>query len=284
MTSRRLQFFEVGPGDTCLVLLLTLLIIPLAAGASEKPVIGSTTITLYPLADSYVDSEDPVTNHGDDLVLSVGLNDSRLEYAYFMFDLTDIPPDAIILSSGLAVHLTSIGGYTSLIGAHYCPDTGWTEVGVNWNSKPDFSPEATYTIGFSVLVWLGYYVWDVTPDVEAAVGIGRLAEVLKIESSGLSTSATFGSREGDNTPRLTVEYVMPPIHDVHLESVQDTGEQRNELRRAIQQRIHIRRMADQRTRIRHRPPVPDHNRNRHRARHSESRRERARDPVPLRRR
>lgn len=187
-----------------------------------KPVIGSTTVTLYPIADSYVDSANPNSNYGDSTSLLTKLN-SR--YAYIMFDLSEIPPDANIISATLKVHLSDIGGYTGSIGAHYCPDDSWTELGITWNNKPDFAGTATDTIYCGLIVFYGYKSWDVTADVKTALSKGRLTEVLVDSRS--SSYASFDSRERADGPKLEVEYSAEPVYETRLESVQDTGASSN---------------------------------------------------------
>jgi len=195
---------------------------PLAPRASAETVIGSTIVTLYPIADSYVSSENPDTNYGNATSLILYIN-SRERYAYTMFDLSSIPSNATILSGTLWLSLRGISGFSASIGAYHCNDTSWTELGITWNNKPSFAPKATGTCYFYGWVSLGYYGWSVTADVKAAFSTGKLTEVLKFVRSDLYTSASFGSRETTYGPELVVVYVTAPVYDVRVESVQDTG-------------------------------------------------------------
>jgi hypothetical protein len=194
----------------------------LTIDVSAEPVIGSTLITLYPVADSYVDSANPNSNYGDSTRLLTKLNS---QYAYIMFDLSGIPSDANIISATLKVSLSDIGGYTGSIGAHHCPDVSWTELGITWNNKPDFAETATDTVYFGLIVFHGYKSWNVTADVKAALSKGKLTEVLVDYRS--SSYASFDSRERADSPRLEVEYSVEPIYDIHFESIQDTGASSN---------------------------------------------------------
>jgi len=193
---------------------------------TASPAIGSTTTTIYSVADAHVNSSSPDTNYGDIDYMYVSAN-SEQDFAYVMFDLSSIPSDANIISVKLKVYLSSTGGaiYTSdAIGAYYCSDNSWTELGITWNNKPSFNPEPTHTWSFPIIYSVNKYKsWDVTEDVRTAFPSGALTEVLKFESKTGDGYAVFQSTEGANKPKLEVEYATKPVFVVHLESVQDTG-------------------------------------------------------------
>jgi hypothetical protein len=195
---------------------------------TASPAIGSTTTTVYSVADAYVNSSSPDTNYGDIDSLYVSAN-SEQDFTYVMFDLSSIPADANIISAKLKVYLSSTGGsiYWSpadRIGAYYCSDSSWIELGITWNNKASFNPEPTDAWSFSIIYYVKRYkTWDITGDVRTALPSGNLTEVLKFESKTGDGYAVFQSREGDNRPKLEVEYSTKPVFVVHLESVQDTG-------------------------------------------------------------
>jgi len=208
-----------------LLLFLTLLLMPLSPRPSAETVIGSTTVILYPIADAYVNSSDPDANYGSATSLEVQW---YLSYAYLMFDLSSIPSNAVILSGELELQLDYLSwSVGDSIGVYRSIDTSWTELGITWNNKPGFAPEATSTVRFtSYWYWLPMYCgWNVTVDVQAALSAGKLTEVLKW--SALGDYASFSSKEGPMVPGLTVEYVTAPVYNVHVESVQDTGQTSN---------------------------------------------------------
>jgi len=191
-----------------------------------NPAIGSTTTTLYSVADSYVNSSSSDINYGDVDYMYVS-NNSEQDFTYVMFDLSSIPSDANIISAKLKLYLSSTGGgiYTSdTIGAYYCSDNSWMELGITWNNKPSFNPEATDIWSFPFIYYTKVYKsWDVTEDARTALLSGTLTEVLKFGSKTGDGYAVFHSREGANKPKLEVEYATKPVFAVHLESVQDTG-------------------------------------------------------------
>jgi hypothetical protein len=193
-----------------------------------SPAIGSTTTTLYAVADAYVNSSSPDTNYGDLDHMYVTAN-SEQDFVYIMFDLSSIPSDANIISAKLMIYLSSTGGDiywypADTIGAYYCSDNSWLELGITWNSKPSFNLEPTDTWSFSIIYYVERYKsWNITGDVRTALSFGNLTEVLKFESKTGDGYAVFHSREGANKPKLEVEYATKPVSGVHLESVQDTG-------------------------------------------------------------
>lgn len=195
---------------------------------TASPAIGSTTTTVYSVADAYVNSSSPDTNYGDIDSLYVSAN-SEQDFTYVTFDLSSIPADANIISAKLKVYLSSTGGSiywlpADRIGAYYCSDSSWTELGITWNNKASFNPEPTDAWSFSIIYSVKRYkTWNVTDDVRTALPSGNLTEVLKFESKTGDGHAIFQSREGDNRPKLEVEYSTKPVFVVHLESVQDTG-------------------------------------------------------------
>lgn len=187
-------------------------------GVVASSVIGTTTVTLYPIADTYVNSSSPDTNYGNANRLYLR---KETAYAYIMFNLSSIPLDANIISVELKVYLSNIGGYTGSIGAHYCSNDSWTELDTNWNNRPIFAEVATGTVYYGMWVTYGYDSWNVTTDVINALSKGKLSEVLVDHRS--SSYAYFNSREGSSSPKLEIEYTTLPIFAVHLESIQDTG-------------------------------------------------------------
>jgi hypothetical protein len=192
-----------------------------------NPIIGSSSATLEAIADAYVNASSPATNYGDVSSMYVSAN-AELDYIYVMFDLSSIPPGAHIISATLRMYLSSTGGDiyglpADRIGAYYCSDNSWTELGITWNNKPTFSSGPTATWSFSLIyTYKVYKSWDVTADAKTAFSSGKLTEVLKFSAKTSNGYAIFGSREGV-MPQLEVEYSTEPVCMVHLESNQDTA-------------------------------------------------------------
>jgi len=177
---------------------------------------SSTTVTVFSVADAYVNSSSSDTNYGDVGYLYVSAI-SEQDFMYVMFNLSSIPSNANITSATLKLYLSSTGGQiywlpADKIGAYYCSDSSWTELGITWNNKPSFNPEPTDTFSFPV-VWLEkvYKSWNVTEDVRTALPSGTLTEVLKFTNKTGNGYAIFQSREGSNKPKLEVEYATKSL-------------------------------------------------------------------------
>jgi hypothetical protein len=200
---------------------------------NASPVIGPTTVTtLYSIADAYVNASSSETNYGSGASLCVSAN-SEQDFTYVKFDLTSIPSGANVVGATLLLYLSSTGGSiyaipADTIGAYYCSDNSWTELGITWNNKPSFNPQPTDTWSFGILYYVNEYKsWSITADVKTALTSGILTEVLTFKSKTGNGHALFHSREGASKPELRVEYSMQPVFSVNLESVQDTGATNN---------------------------------------------------------
>jgi hypothetical protein len=174
-----------------------------------------------------VNSSSPDGNYGTASSINVG-GKSTEQYAYVMFDLPDLS-EAYFISAKLEVFLISTGGDiyglpADSIGAYYCSDNSWTELGITWNNKLSFSPTPSDTWSFSLLYYKNEYKsWDITGDVRTALESGKITEVLKFERKTGDGYAVFMSKEGNSRPKLKIEYSLEPVSTVHFESVQDTG-------------------------------------------------------------
>jgi hypothetical protein len=214
-----------------LLYILLLVLMPTYFSLSRvaaSPAIGSTTTTIYSVADAHVNSSSPDTNYGGEGYMYVSAS-SEQDFIYVMFDLSSIPSNANIISAKLSLYLLSTGGEiywypADTIGAYYCSDNSWTELGITWNNKPSFNEDPTDTWSFSILYNVKVYKsWNITENVRTALPSRTLTELIKFESKTGDGYAVFHSKEEANKPKLEVEYSTEPVFVVHLESVQDTG-------------------------------------------------------------
>jgi hypothetical protein len=124
--------------------------------------------------DAYVNSSSPDTNYGTVEHMYVS-NNSEQDFTYVMFDLSSIPSEAYILSAKLNLYLSSTGGEITTsppadeIGAYYCSDNSWMELGITWNNKPSFDPEPTDTLSLFTFSISGTKSWEITEDVRTAL-------------------------------------------------------------------------------------------------------------------
>jgi len=197
---------------------------------NSKKVIGSDIVTLSPIADSYANQSSPDANYGGDNRLKIKCNDYYL-YAYIMFDLSSLPPDADIIDAKLWLTLTNADGYGDFgvtIGAHYCSDDSWNENAITWNNKPSFASEPTDTEGFWFVFLPSTDSWNVTVDAQTAFGSDKMLTEVMIfkEPETVWGWAYFESREVGGV-ELEIEYTTKPIYTVEFESIQDTGNTSN---------------------------------------------------------
>jgi hypothetical protein len=197
--------------------------------ALSTPVIGSTFITLNPIADAEVRPDNPDMNYGQEKCLDIDIGENQT-LSYIMFSFNDlnssIPSDATIISATLVLDVTSGSWYTAgghaTVGVHYCQDNSWNELGITWNNKPVFETKPTDTVGFGMFSFTGTREWNATEDVRKALSSRRLTEVVKFETMGDYGTMSLGSREGPK-PALEVEFAAKPLFSLHVESIQDTG-------------------------------------------------------------
>jgi hypothetical protein len=191
--------------------------------------VGSSRMTLYAVADAYVDSSNPNANYGNESLAVV--SDGEVTYVYAMFDLSSVPSEASILSAEIMLYLQGSSGIywfpADTIGVFYCPDNSWKELEITYSNKPSFNPTPTSTWSFGFIEYREYKSWNVTQDVRTAFASGTLTEVFKFTAKTGSGSADFDSRETSNKPALEIEYTTKQVYSVHLESALDTGEDAN---------------------------------------------------------
>ena len=176
-------------------------------------------ITLFAVADTYVDQADPTSTHGDERQVIVG----RDEFAYeqrglFRFDLSDVPATTIA-SAYFRVSL-----YDSASGVYNVDlrrvSAAWEEETVNWNTKP-------WSVDIGVSAAVGgitgqYYEWEVTDLVQDWLtgGVGNLGLELRAEAATFSRSfrsseyasglawgvVCLGECGSTRTPRLVINF------------------------------------------------------------------------------
>jgi len=164
-----------------------------SAGASvTTPSSNLQTITLNPVADSYIDSSNPTAMHGTSTQLRI--DGSPLVYSYLKFDLSSVPGPITGLT--LKVYATSSGstGYS----VRGVADNTWTESAIDWNNAPPIgSADAGQSGGFTSNTLTSV-------NVSSLINGNGLLSMAMIESN--TTAVAFSSREGSVPPQLVVTY------------------------------------------------------------------------------
>jgi outer membrane protein assembly factor BamB len=164
----------------------------------------TTTLTLLPVADAYVDPGKPTQSFPGQLWVSSSQGNESQQVGYLMFDLTAIPPDAVV--SACQLFLTVDGQLSKqIVKVLLVDDDSWTD-GITFNTAP--TPSAT-----PVGTWLA----QSTPRVATnAVNPALVAAVKKGAASqsgrlSLQISSTFGPEGGATANKyFSFESAAPP--------------------------------------------------------------------------
>jgi len=175
---------------------------------AASSVLGTFTIT--PVADSIVSSLEPDRNYGTMEYLTIDYREHEHIYTYIMFNLSKIPSGVAINDASLQLY--NVDAYPSElnVSAHYCPDNGWNETEIAWNTMPSFAPEPDCSVKISKTnMW---YNWTLTNRLRSAVSNGDklLTLVLKLDGEPQDGvfMAAFYSKDYQHSeeygPRLTI--------------------------------------------------------------------------------
>lgn len=134
---------------------------------------------------------------------------------FFMFDLSNIPPDATINAATLRVYAYYVGE-TQKVNAVRCTNTTWEEVEINynnapfkdlaWQERPWQPPSATLSEAYK------YYSWTITDEVKAARPTGKLTMALMVLPYVTTyNSISLDSKEGSDKPVLEISYTYASV-------------------------------------------------------------------------
>jgi chitodextrinase len=156
------------------------------------PASNLQTITLSPVADSYVDSSNPTVNHGSSTQLRV--DGSPLVYSFLKFDLSSVPGTI----TGLTLHVDATSSSTAGYAVRSVADNTWTESTLTWNNSP--------VVGSSDAGQSGAFGANTLTSVNVSSLING-SGLLSMAMIGINgTAIAFSSREGAVPPQLVVTY------------------------------------------------------------------------------
>lgn len=205
-------------------LILAVLLVTSTLLASLAPASAQTSVTLFPVADNYVDSKYPILGHyGRVPALYVGnsYDHAQLlwgsERIYIRFDLTALPKNRVITRATLTLWQYNPPKSNQTYEGHRVLGP-WNETTQNWNTQPPWSPtETSETVapprgaqGAEVAV-----EWDITSDAKAwytggAVNYGTMIKVAT-EEHAQDASSGFWSREyPDEKMKPSLNLVLQP--------------------------------------------------------------------------
>jgi hypothetical protein len=160
-------------------------------GTVDEPnVLEQIEVSVYPEADTTVNSGNPSKNKGADLTLEVDGSPTRS--AYFRFDITEFSGNVESVKLRLEVANPSPVGGT----IHSISDNSWNEDTVTFNTRPDIDGPALDTLG---AVDVGDIVeFDVTPAVD---GNGTYSFAIVSDNAD---KVEYLSREDLNNPPVLI--------------------------------------------------------------------------------
>ena len=194
-----------------LTLPLFLLINPVSSANEDL-----TEVELTPIADAYVDSDEPDSNFGDSSYLYAkfwdysGSTFDVRSNSYLKFDLSAVSADFNIVYAKLELYCWSAWSPPPIVSAHYCADDSWSETGITWSNAPSFS--STPTCDNSISGDDQWYTWDIVNDVKTALNDGILTVALNVQNTGDSLHSSFYSKESwDDNPKLVIGYATQTV-------------------------------------------------------------------------
>jgi hypothetical protein len=167
-----------------------------ASASSGQPAARTGTITVVPIADTYVSEGGVDDTHDDHDYVRVGYDDEGERRSYLKFIVQGIPSDATSVSATLTMTGYDDAEDTMLVALQ--PDTSWQESSLTWNNQP-YSD--VYAINYLTPRGAGVAV---STDVSAAVQAdGTYGFVLLAPDADLEK---LDSRESDHPPLLQVRW------------------------------------------------------------------------------
>ena len=182
-----------------------------AAGAA-----ASEVVTLTPVQDAYIcDCKPDSTNpNGGPTHIYFGRYGSCYDRTLIEWDLSSLPPGAIVESAVMRFYCFSFYGALSGQPVFYLVDEPWSEYDVTLNTQPDYgtTPSASGT-------WPAAHTWfeqDVTAFVQAWAGGSHPNHGVYCTSTGTTATCVpgFWSKDsGDESlwPQLVVTYSMADL-------------------------------------------------------------------------
>jgi hypothetical protein len=223
MNTRRYSLFFASL-LICLIILSSFISLENDAVEAGDGVIASVTVSLPAVADVSLAAEFPDDNFQDPVFPFLELDywhDSQGVLTYvriflIRFDLTGLPPDAIIDNASMQLHWNECslpGTYPMSVGVYFV-NSPWTESTVTYNTRPSWA-----TVGlnnqFNCPPDNNPTIWNITSFAQAWQSDPAHNYGVKVSApwaEGYNYEITFDSREYSNVtllPELVVAYHLP---------------------------------------------------------------------------
>ena len=174
-----------------------------------QPALSQYTITtiFYPINDAWVEMADPEANHGDDVTLTIGGN----ETAYLMFDLGEksYPIDRIqeVRLRVYVCYNDHPSSNESAIMINGVLDDSWDENSITWNNKPSYSDPTITVFSDRSDYWMEVDITEIAKDV-----ISEEDKLLSLSIRRANHTILIYSKEDLHAnlwPMLVVTYADP---------------------------------------------------------------------------
>ena len=168
---------------------------------------SGTTLTLAPLADSYVEASSASTNFGSATVLFAAAN-STLWYNDDSYLKFDVSAASTVTSAKLRIRaaLTATSGGALTLAVYPVADTSWTESGLTYANRPALGSSPLSSASVTTDSYVTYEL-DVTSYVAAQRAAGQGTVTLGLHTpSAAGTRILMQSRESGSGPSLVVTH------------------------------------------------------------------------------
>ncbi|GGC10417.1 CBM96 family carbohydrate-binding protein [Dyadobacter sediminis] len=167
-------------------------------------VTAPTSVTLSPLADSYVRNGSYAgTNYGSatNMVVKSGSGDGITRSAYLKFSLSSLSQ---VSSAKLRIYASNTENTTSInLSAYGVDNDSWTEGGINLNNAPASSSTVLGSVGVNNTA--KYYEIDVTAYVQAQLAADKVVSIAVKNPSNQNKNVNINSKENaSNKPQLLI--------------------------------------------------------------------------------
>jgi len=189
--------------------------------STKKAVLGTTTVDLFPNADTSLWSTYPTTNYGDGYhTLWAGYMPDKLR-ALIKFDFTSIAPTAIVSAATLNLYQYGASGTPTVTDIFAAPISGgWAENTATWNNKPPYDITAAVHSYFNTTlnVWETISVKQITQSWVNGTRSNN-GFIIYSSESGANWHRYFNNRHNANKPYLHITYTIPDLTPPAISSV-----------------------------------------------------------------
>jgi len=177
------------------------------------------SVTLQPDAvegkDVYVMDIFPSDNFGDITFLSIGVFTVPFARGYLQFDLSPVPPEAVILDANMGLYYDSSYNLSSLPIGLYRVTENWVESNITWDNQPTYFSEVLDIQILSTGQTNDFVYWQIVDLVEQwqAGSIDNYGVVLlDTDENSDDGGVDFFSSDwstANQRPKLIIEFYIP---------------------------------------------------------------------------